>query len=363
MRPLGGIVFGYIGDQYSQGKALYMAITLIAIPTFLIGLLPPVAVIGPSAVVILIVFRLLQGLSAGGQYSGALTFLRTQNGIAHGARAASIAYMGCVAGYLLASIVGYFATRFLHNEFAWRLPFIFTVLFIPALFFCRKGLLEEVEEHSQDSAVEQAAIIRLWHQHKWLTFKITLLACVGGVYYSSFFIFLISFMKVHVQMQMSDILLINIICLISSGILIYFFAKLADTFGRKPICIFGSLALVILIKPAFLMIGTGSFDLALLGVWLLTTANTAFMAAMAVVYVESFPKNVQFTGCAIAYNIGAGVIGGLTPAFLTFLLHVANVFAMVVFLIAVAAFAAVFMKFYIKETHRGNAALNKAEGA
>ncbi len=153
---------------------------------------------------------------------------------------------------------------------------------------------------------------------------------------------------------MSYVLLINAICLISSGFSIFYFAAIADKYGRKPVILLASIALAVLILPAFTMLHSGNLLYIFLATWLLTTANTAFMAACAVVYVEMFHESVQFSGCAICYNIGAGTIGGFAPFFLTFLLEHFGTPYMTTFLILNALCGAVLIFFFIPETLKQN---------
>lgn len=345
MRPLGGVIFGHLGDSIGHGNTLYYAICSIVIPTFIIGLLPSYQQVGIWAPISLVLIRLLQGLSAGGQYSGSLSFLRAKSDC-RGAQVVSMAYIGSLGGYLLASSVGAFSTHFFSKHLAWRIPFLLTVFFIPCLKYCKAHLFGTMK----CTKASQIPIVQLLTRHKKAMVKAFLLACIGGVYYSSFFIFLISYMEVHVGLPMSKVLFLNTLCLISSGAFIMLFAKLADRFGRKPVMLWSSIFLALILYPAFALLNTGNLFYSFLGVWLLTTSNTAFMAACAVVYVELFPKSVQYSGCAICYNIGAGVVGGLTPFFLTFLLHRFDALIMREVLIFFACIAAVFIFMVIPET-------------
>jgi MFS transporter, MHS family, proline/betaine transporter len=347
VRPIGGIMFGHLGDSIGRGRALYYSICLISVPTFIIGLLPDYHSMGILSPMLLVFIRLLQGLSAGGQYSGTLIFLRQNNPPTQGARAVSMAYLGSLSGYLLASCVGSISTYFLNDQLAWRIPFLFTLGFILVLQYCRT----ELEDSSQSNrSLSKVPIITLFSQYKQVTIKAILLACVGGIYNSSFFVFLISYLNVYAGLKVHSVLWVNTLCLISSGILIIYFARIADRYGRRPVLFMSSLSLLLLIYPAFALLNQGDFLSCLLGMWLLTTANTAFMAACAVVYVELFPRAVQYTGCAISYNIGAGIVGGFVPFFLTLLMQHFDVWIMSGFLVGSAVFAVLFVYFAIPET-------------
>ncbi|MCD6048013.1 MAG: proP [Gammaproteobacteria bacterium] len=346
-RPIGGLIFGHFGDILGPGKALYYAIYLISFPTFLIGLLPGYAILGAYAPLMLIFIRLLQGLSAGGQYSGALTYLCKNNPPQHRSSAASTAYLGSLGGFLLASGIGAMTTTFYDNQLAWRIPFLASILLVIPLEFYKHQLSVAPKNPVKS---QHLPIITLLKSYKVVTAKSFLLASIGGVYYTSFFVFLISYLNNYVNLKMSAIFWLNTICLISSALTIGYFAKLADHYGRKPILLVSSFCLALLIYPAFLLLNTKYFVYCLFGAWLVTTANTAFMAACAVVYVEIFPEEIQYTGCAVSYNLGAGLVGGFTPALLVFILNRFGFFTMNVLLTLSAAFAVLFTYACIPET-------------
>lgn len=131
-RPLGGALFGRLGDRYSHQYALKLSVQCIIWPTVLMGLLPNYAVWGIAATIGLIVLRLLQGVSAGGQYGGCLTLLMEQNpGVR--AQACSLAHISALLGYLCAIIISeicfYVLPQSWQSTLAWRIPFIFSIIF------------------------------------------------------------------------------------------------------------------------------------------------------------------------------------------------------------------------------------------
>jgi MHS family proline/betaine transporter-like MFS transporter len=128
MRPLGGVVFGHIGDHVGRKAALTISVLAMAIPTFLIGILPGYAVLGPTAAVLLVILRMVQGLSVGGEYTTSIVFLVEGAGRNHRGFAGSWSGFGAVGGILLGSAVGALVTLTLPpgevGSWGWRLPFL-----------------------------------------------------------------------------------------------------------------------------------------------------------------------------------------------------------------------------------------------
>ncbi len=347
-RPIGGLIFGYIGDSKNYGYALYHSIYWIIPPTVCIGLLPGYAQWGMTAPILLIVARVIQGISAGGQYSGALAFLK-KHYVEKGALGSSFMYVGSLLGFLLASCVGMVTTHYFTSSWAWRIPFLLSFLFVFLLKYCKKGLLIETMSTQKLTLKSYFSLLKTY---KKLFIKTTLLASLGGVYYFSFFVFLISYLNVHVKMPMHLVLIINTVCLVLSGVLCILFSACADRFGRKPFIRGSCFLLGLLIYPCFQLMNTGGFWLSLSGVLILTSLNTVFFAACAIVFVELFPPKIRYTGTALCYNIGNGIFGGMTPAMLTLIIIHYNYQVMCIALMLCAFLGGIFIHKKIPETLR-----------
>src|SRR5262245_22098668 len=128
MRPLAGVVFGHVGDRVGRKAALTISVLAMAIPTFLIGILPGYATIGPLAAVLVVVLRMIQGLSVGGEYTTSIVFLVEGAGRNHQGFAGSWSGFGAIGGIVLGSAVGALVTLTLSHDavldWGWRLPFL-----------------------------------------------------------------------------------------------------------------------------------------------------------------------------------------------------------------------------------------------
>ena len=146
MRPLGAVVFGHIGDRVGRKAALTISVLAMAVPTFLIGLLPGYATLGPAAAVLLVLLRMLQGLSVGGEYTTSIVFLVEGAGRNQRGFAGSWSGFGAVGGILLGSAVGALLTATFPQEavdrWGWRLPFIFSLFLLGIAGWVRAQLVE-----------------------------------------------------------------------------------------------------------------------------------------------------------------------------------------------------------------------------
>jgi MFS transporter, MHS family, proline/betaine transporter len=321
VRPLGGLIFGYLGDRLGGGKALYYSIVLIALPTAVVGFLPDYHALGILSPILLLLIRILQGLSAGGQFSNSLALLCEHNHNDYAARSTSLAYIGSISGYFLASMVGFLSLHFIKTSWSWRIPFIIPIFLLPALLYFGRYLKQTDVEPVVP--LEHTRIVILF-QHWRVLLKGVLLAIAGGVFYASFFVFMVTYLHVYVGLALPTVFWLNAICLVCSAVTFYGFAYLADRWGKGRLLMASSLATLLCLYPAYVLVHADLLIWVFMGMLLLILCDTAFQAAAYPTYVEIFPKSIRFIGCSLVYNIGAGIFAGLTPSLLVKLASMSN---------------------------------------
>lgn len=344
-RPLGGALFGRLGDRYSHHYALKLSIQCIIWPTVLMGLLPNYDTWGISATIGLIVLRLLQGIAAGGQYGGCLTLLMEQNpGVR--AQACSLAHISALLGYLCAIIISeiffYLLPDSWQSNIAWRIPFILSLIF----WWLQKKLLLEKATSSQSNV--QFPLHHLFKYYRAPLLQSTLLSAAGGLFYYAIFVYSTTFVQQQ-GYSLNQSLLMNAAGLIISCLTLPYFAKLADHYGRKPI-LYASCWCIILLSPFLIYLLASTFwVLTTLALILLILCNTLFIAAVAVVYSELFPSEVRYSGCALSFNIGVILLGAITPALLSFFIPKTSLLFYGLYLSA-GAILGLITTYFIKET-------------
>ena len=325
-RPLGAILFGWLGDTISRTLALNLSTFSMAAPTFLIGLLPGYQHIGSLAPLLLVVLRFMQGVCAGGQYSGALT-LSFENAPSH-RRAVNCSYnhITSMLGYGLAILISLISFHLLHNHkqsLAWRLPFLISPLLMIIYYQLTRRwqeLFAATKSSSTKNHRQKSPIKNLSKKYRRNLLLSTLLASCGGIFYFTLFVYMTSFLILQANLSMQQTFTINAISLITSCITVLLCAKLADRIGVHTFAMttttFIFFASVLFTKITFTYITSTA-----LFIILMTTLNSGFIAASAPIYPQIFPHYIRYTGTSISYNLGNGLFGGSAPFIATWLVH------------------------------------------
>ncbi|RTK92058.1 MAG: MFS transporter [Rickettsiales bacterium] len=318
IRPLGGIIFGHIGDKLGRRMALVIGILLMAIPTAGIGLLPSYDTIGIAAPIILVIIRLLQGFSLGGEFSGCIAYIVEHSPAEQRGLAGSASFVSMCLGMLLGLIVAQGFTHYLSEEsllsWGWRIPFI------AGLFIGLVGLY--IRNHLSESplykaAKEQGALSRtpltetITKHWREVLMAIAVYINVTAPFYTAT-VFIKSYMETLGYDKNQGTTACSLI-LISMSIALPISAYFSDKIGRKPIIVWASVALVLSTYPIFLALHSMNFVIALLSQIIFAVIVGVYMGPVPTLLVELFPTRVRFTGVAISYNLSAAIFGGTAP--------------------------------------------------
>ena len=317
-RPIGGMIFGAMGDKIGRRKVLMITIVGIGIVTGLIGALPTYAAIGIAAPILLVLLRVLQGLFVGGEWSGAMTIVVENAPLHKRARYAAIPQIGSPIGTILSS-GGFFVMTLLFSQqnfdsWGWRVPFLAAIPMLLVAVYIRSKLEEspvfrELEELGE---IEQSPISTTFKE-SWRQIIVGIFAATLGV---AGFYLVTAFMVwygVNVLGYASSLMLLGsmIGAAVQIPVLIYG-GRLGEKFGASKVIIYGGIASALVSFPAFLMLQSGIPVLVVLGMATAVSILSFPYAASGTVLTGLFSAKTRYTGVGFAQN-GAGVLAGFVP--------------------------------------------------
>lgn len=319
VRPLGGIIFGIMGDRYGRKPVLVITLLMIGIGTTLIGLLPTYAQIGYWAPILLVALRVVQGLGAGAEYGGAVIYLVENAPPKHRGFWGGFAPLGVSVGNLMAAGAFALVTMLPREElmaWGWRVPFLASVLLIAVGIYVRLRVSETpvyteavVARKKVESNPAMAALRK--HPRNFMVVLGARLAENGLGYL--FPVWGLSYV-ISLGVPRADALSALMVAFIVELFTILGFAALSDRIGRRPVYMFGALAGVALAFPFFWLVETKEWIYITLAFVLARAVVTAAMfGPQASYFAELFPPQRRFAGFAFARELGSLLAGGPAP--------------------------------------------------
>ncbi|OLO99946.1 MFS transporter [Mycolicibacterium porcinum] len=320
VRPLGGLFFGALGDRIGRRKVLFITLLAIGLATAMIGLLPTYASIGIAAPILLVVCRLIQGFSAGGESVGAPAFVfehapLERRGFWLNITIAATALPSVVGGTLILVLSSTMPSEaFL--SYGWRIPFL---LALPLAIFgvWIRTKTEESEAFKQVLAKhehdEYSPIREAFRENKVRMAQVIFvmgLTAMGFYFLSGYFV---SYVQTSGNLSREQSLLVNAVAMAFYALLLPIGGIIGDRVGRKPMLIAGSAALAVLSVPCFMLVTSGSLPLAMVGQLLFVVPLCIYGGGCYTFFVEVFTTATRFTSAAISYNVAYALFGGTAP--------------------------------------------------
>jgi MHS family proline/betaine transporter-like MFS transporter len=326
VRPLGGLFFGALGDRIGRRSVLYITLLSIGCATTLIGLLPTYATIGAAAPALLVLCRLVQGFSAGGESVGAPAFVFEhaplhQRGFWLNITLAATALPSVVGGTLIL-VLSQSMSQEAFLGWGWRIPFLIA---LPLAFFglwirsrteesaAFKKVLEQSAQH------EYSPVREAFRENKIRMLQVILvmgLTAMGFYFLTGYFV---SYIQTAGGLSREESLATNAAAMLLYAVLLPIGGVIGDRVGRKPMLVAGSLAIAVLAVPCFMLVTSGSLALALLGQALFVLCLTTYGGGCYTFFVEIFTTRTRFTSAAVSYNVAYALFGGTAPFVGTYL--------------------------------------------
>jgi MFS family permease len=367
VRPLGAFVFGWLGDMVGRKYTFILTLVGMALGTGAIGLIPTFDQIGLSAAIILFCLRMLQGLCLGGSYGGAITYVaehvpEERRGYYTGWLQTSPT-LGIVLSLIVIIVTRSYFGEAVFNDWAWRIPFLFSFLLIFVTMYMRSNFEEspvyaeiKAKGHTSKNPWREAFLNP--QNLKYVVIATIVVLGEGVVWYSSQFWALFYLQTVSKVDTLSSSVIVGVGLVIGTPTLILF-GWLSDIIGRKPVILGGFLLAAIVYYPLFTWLGMVTqpghinYPVAILIVALLVALVGMVYGPIGAFLAEFFPSRIRYTSVSMPYMIGNGWGGGLVP-FITTAAYTAtgSLAYALIYPIAVPAVCFVLSLFLMPETRK-----------
>lgn len=357
MRPLGGVIFGYIGDKYGRKVSLAISIVMMAIPTAAIGLLPTYESIGIWAPITLSFVRLLQGASIGGEFSGVIAFLVEYSPMKKRGIIGSLSMMTLAGGMLLGALVSIIVSKCMtvadFESWGWRIPFIGGIFIALIGIYLRMSLRESpvYMEAKKRKNLSNKPVREIFKSHLFHFLLAIGIYFTVTVPFHTAAIFIKPYMTEYMGFSNKDAMNVNFVSLFVMMVGMPISAYLSDLYGRKIVMKYVTYAIIVFAYPSLWLIGLKTIEMAFLSQIIFSFLVGMYMGPIPAVLVELFPTRVRFTGVALSYNLCAAVFGGTVPLVGTWLTKNFRSDSLGMYIIVFCVGTLITLKYY-RETYR-----------
>ncbi|MDR1236275.1 MAG: MFS transporter [Holosporaceae bacterium] len=329
-RPIGAIIFGYIGDKFGRKKTLVISIYMMAIPTAVMGLLPTYETIGCSAGILLTLIRILQGLALGGGFTGTIVFLYEHSADNKKSTYSSWAPFSLVTGFILGAFVAACMDKIMTAEqlesYGWRIPFILSFFgtfigdYVKRKLDDPKEFVEQQKAQSAEKKKEEGFLKKLCVNHWKGLVLVTATDVLTACGYFLIAIFFTTYFEKILNIERYYALIIQFVNMIFLSLFILFGGWLADRVGKRLQMLIATLALAALAYPLFSLMQDGKILSAFLGELCIIFLFSIYYGPIPAAICSMFPMSVRLAGVSIAHNFAMAAFGAYAPTLATYLI-------------------------------------------
>lgn len=330
-RPLGGVVFGHFGDKYGRKKLLQFSILLVGAATFLMGCLPTFAQIGYWAPALLVVLRFIQGFAVGGEWGGAVLLVAEHSPDSKRGFWSSWPQAGVPVGNMLATVVLLALTATLTEasflSWGWRIAFWLSAVVVLVGYYIRTKVSDapifvEAQQEAEQIKAGSYGVIEVLRRYPRGVFTAMGLRVAENIMYYLVVTFSITYLKVQVHADTSDILWWLLVAHFVHFIVIPQVGRLSDRFGRRPVYLVGAIGAGAWGFFAFPMMSSGRYQLIMAAIIIGLVIHALMYAPQPAIMAEMFPTRMRYSGVSLGYQVTAIFAGSLAPIIAVKLLEV-----------------------------------------
>lgn len=321
-RPVGGVVFGQLGDRYGRKKLLQFSLVLVGVATFLMGCLPTFAQIGYWAPALLVILRFLQGFAVGGEWGGAVLLVAEHSPNSSRGFWASWPQSGVPGGNLLATIVLLVLTSTLSDaqflSWGWRVAFWLSAIVVLIGYYIRTKVTDapiflEAQQQLERTKATSFGVIEVIKRYPRGVFTAMGLRFGENAMYYLVVTFSITYLKVHVHTNTKTILWWLLVAHAVHFVIIPMIGHLSDLFGRRPVYFIGSICAGTWGFFAFPMMNSGNNLIIMSAIIIGLVFHGMMYAVQPSAMAEMFPTRMRYSGVSLGYQVTSIVAGSLAP--------------------------------------------------
>ena len=315
MRPIGAWVMGIYGDRHGRKAGLTLSVIMMAAGSLMIAFAPTFAEVGVAAPVMLVVARVIQGLSVGGEYGSSATYLSEIAPADRRGFWSSFQYATLSGGQLLAIITALILQATLTEAqlgaWGWRIPFVIGALLAVGVYLMRRRMAETSSFATIDQQHPHSSLTILWRDHRKACILVAMMSGGGGLASYAFTTYMLKYLINSAGFDKRTATLIIAAALVWSFLLQPIAGTLADRFGRKPLLYIAGIGVALVAVPVYTLVGQTMSPLAALALILIPiTLHGGYTANNAMVKAELFPAPVRALGVAFPYAVGNTLLAG-----------------------------------------------------
>lgn len=342
-RPIGGLVFGHIGDVYGRSRSLYYSMILIGLATFFVAIMPTYSYAGVYSTMLFIVLRICQGFAIGGSISGSFIYISELSEPHTRSFWISTTFIGTMRGIILAALVSGFLISYLNHEqlhdWGWRIAFLLGSLILLMAHYT-SHLMIETPYHTELISKELSLSSPIGTMFK--TSKLAIIQAIGiTAIHAVLTIFILLFMPTFLQyygLDHKEALNVNIIAIMVFSTLLPLFGWFGNKASLRTLLFLACILLIIFISPILHMVANHDLIIRTCGILFLIILNCMASAAIPPIIVNLFPTEIRYCGVSFSYNLCIAVFAGFAPIVITLMAkHFNSIISAISILITTAA--------------------------